>query len=825
MLEFSATTIPLMKATSTSPKTVEQWLTAAKQAMQKHSYKDAITAYKELLKREKRSEWEQELAKAYRARALEIAGKGMYQEAIVLWENQLKLCPKVEVDKEYAIWLLQAGQFPKLASLMDRMTESFGSTPLGRRLPEALALMALENDKLLAHLPRDHAIVKHQPIIKRALTAYAAKRDDEVEECLRQISSRSPYRNVRLLLKALQTLEKDRDGALVMLEKIEVDSACKRLVNILGRYARTAGPEILHFSELAAKQQTLIGKLNGYQKTQLNLLRDVKKVATTHSDRVAFETVINHRQTFGDEMSRRYCHSALIDYPAGLALFERAFGKLSPFEHYRVQALHAEQDQNYPLAASIWRKSIGELQKNSSGTRDVVTEALIFRHIAQLAATEVPEVAIDALERSLELDPDDKESYLILIRLYEETDQAKKSQEWLDKGLKRYSRDVDLLVLAMQSASRRKAFKKAAGFAKTLLEIDPINSQGRQFLIDAHLGHARKQFQTGRLDLAKQELDQARPLDPHRRQASLALIEGLWNLKQGDSERTARLLEEGLRIAGGGIGAQFLLFMETLSVNLPLSAPLRHVANLPKNYVAGRHDLMNFVKLLGHYQKADKRRLAETLDKLTPILKKSFKQADLSSDDRLNLCQTLAQSGQYPLLLLCAQEALRSSSFAPGLIYFEIYAKCKGEAKNLSMMDERRLQMAHDRAIRAKDRRSIVLIEGFFREYDEAHHPEPDDFFPFLWGDDDSEKGGKGLDPKLMPQLLIRLMKLSEMPPQELIHYITDGHEAFPLKGMKEADLMNLAVNKLLTEMGIDPAALDELVNLPGPGKKPGKVR
>jgi tetratricopeptide (TPR) repeat protein len=814
-----------MKSTSRPPKTVEQMAVAARHALQQRFFKDAIAAYKELLKREKRPEWEQELARAYRERALQLAEKGMYQEAVVLWENQAKLGPEAAPSAEYLAWLVQAGQFAKLAGLIDSAAEALAQSPVGQRLPEALALLALENDKLLGQFPQDHAIVKHQPLVKRALAAYAAKRDDEVEACLRQIPSRSPYRNVRTLLKALLLLETDRAAAVEALGKIEADSITRGLADLLRRYGRTAGPEILHFSELTGKQQAVINKLNGYGKAQLNLLRDIRKVASTRSDRVAFETVLNNREFFGAEASRRFCRAELIHYPAGIALYERAFGKLPAFEHHRIQALHAEEERIPPKAANFWGQCIEELKKRPPEDRDLMTEALIYRHIAKLAASEVPEIAADALEKSLDLDPDDRDSYLALIKLYEELGAAKKGQEWLDKGLKRYPRDVDLLVSAMHAAGRRKAFKKAAGFAKTLLEVDPINSQARQFLIDAHIGHARKQFRAGRIDLAQQELDQARPLDPHRRLASLAMVEGLVASKCGDPEQTRRLLEEGVRIAGGGLGAQFQLAVEASLLDLPLSVPVRYVSGPAKNHLAGRHELMGLVKLLGQYQNEDKRRLSEALEKLKPTLKRSFKQPDLGDEDYFNLCQGLARVGQYELLTACAKEAAKRSPFAPSAIYFDVYAKCRGDAARMDSMDEYRLHMALDQAHRAKDHRIAVLIENFFRAFDQAQQPDFDDAFPFPIPQLGGKGAGQGVDPQALVKFLMRFMELSQMPRQELVKYISGSQRASHLKELDEAELLELGMQKLLDELGLDRSMLEALEDLPVPGKKPGKYR
>ena len=59
---------------------------------------------------------------------------------------------------------------------------------------------------------------------------------------------------------------------------------------------------------------------------------------------------------------------------------------------------------------------------------------------------------------------------------------------------------------AIESAAARKAYKKAAGFAKKLLAVDPINRPARQRMIELQIPHARKQMRSKRPDLALKEL-------------------------------------------------------------------------------------------------------------------------------------------------------------------------------------------------------------------------------------------------------------------------------------------------------------------------------
>jgi tetratricopeptide (TPR) repeat protein len=806
-----------MKAKPASRTNIDELEAKAHIAMEQRRHKEAIIFYKDLLKQERRPQWEQGLADAYRQRAEQVAGKGMWQEAVILWENHAKLSPQSAVSDAYLGWLVHAGQFHKLAKLVADASLGLEQVPVGRRLPETLAILALQNEKLLAALPQEHPIAKHHTIIKRAIAAYCAGRDEESEEAMRQIPSRSPYRNVRTLLKALLLMGQDRPAGLSLLDRVEADSCCQGFARMLRRQAQPDGPELSAIAELPPKQQALIQKINGYGKAQIALLRDAKKIAKNASNpRLAFNAVLGNRELLGDAVCRRFCHDILVDFPEGLAPFERAFGKLTAFERERHSALHAESRGDSPLAVSHWRQAIVEFRKRPEQEGDPLDEAMIFRHIAKLAEVQVPEIAIDALMNSLRTDPDDQASYIDLVRLNEEIDAPKEAQDWLDKGLKRFPKDVELLSLAMHAASRRKAFKKAAGLAKALLTIDPINSQARQLLIGAHIGHARKQFRAGKFDLAVQELGQARPLDPHRRNASLCMLEGFSALLQQGRKHAEELLAEGWRVAGGGLCAQFQLNVEALSMGQPLNVAAGLVPALDKNHTANRMELQGLAKLLGQHYAEEKKYLPDALKPLKAIFKRSFKQPGLTEDDYFSLGQAFSRSGQFDLLGECATAASRCFPSWPAAIYFKVYAKCKGVASRVTETDEDRLDSALDHARRAKDRRTEVLIETFFRELDEAGD---------LGYEDDLPPGFEGFDRGNLPALMKRMMELQNLPRAELIRLAAKAMPGLPVKNLPDEKLMDIALLAVMEEFGLDLDSMPGGQFPFGPPEKPPKFR
>ena len=131
-----------------------------------------------------------------------------------------------------------------------------------------------------------------------------------------------------------------------------------------------------------------------------------------------------------------------------------------------------------------------------------------MRHIA--AHQETPEEAITWLMDSLDHDPDDRESYVKILQYFERQEQETDTyKEWLDKSIKKFPNDVEILGLAIKAATRNKAFKKATQYAQALLKIDPVNTFAKQVLFTSHLAHARKLIKSKKFHLVEKEIQQA----------------------------------------------------------------------------------------------------------------------------------------------------------------------------------------------------------------------------------------------------------------------------------------------------------------------------
>ena len=149
---------------------------------QVHDYKDAINVYKLLLKREPQDSWRQLLATAYMERAKELAGKAMYREDIVLWENLPNQCGQALQPELYVDWLLHIGQYARAMTAYARYAAVL--TEAGE-LETLLAALAFSGQKeVLNALPPDAPLRRQLTAAQAALTAYSQGETEAVVRCL-----------------------------------------------------------------------------------------------------------------------------------------------------------------------------------------------------------------------------------------------------------------------------------------------------------------------------------------------------------------------------------------------------------------------------------------------------------------------------------------------------------------------------------------------------------------------------------------------------------------------------------------------------------------
>ncbi|MCK7481412.1 MAG: hypothetical protein M0C28_32680 [Candidatus Moduliflexus flocculans] len=164
------------------------------------------------------------------------------------------------------------------------------------------------------------------------------------------------------------------------------------------------------------------------------------------------------------------------------------------------------------------------------------------------------EHALDWWAQSLELDPEDRAIHLRLIRALRERSELKETRVGSTPPWRASPRMPEVLLEAVETALASGAFKKAAGLAKRVLEIDPINPRVRAVVGHAHLSHARKQIAGSNPAAAPPRAGRGGAMAAHRGGLRLDQAAARPHRRAGRGGQCA--VARGARRAGGNAGGK-----------------------------------------------------------------------------------------------------------------------------------------------------------------------------------------------------------------------------------------------------------------------------
>ena len=221
------------KAPATPPAANGAALTShADAALSASRYKEAIEHYKELLKRERRPAWVEGLAAAYAGRAAQLAAKGLLKEALALWRTRAEVCGAPVFEGPYVSWLLQAGDTDQVLRLLAGATRLPPETQVQLETQLAAAVLVAP-DSALTRLAADSPLMRHRAAAQAALAACARGDDAAMATHVQAIPFRSPYRDLRAILKALALYPTDIEQAAAALARVPADGPFEPLAAVL----------------------------------------------------------------------------------------------------------------------------------------------------------------------------------------------------------------------------------------------------------------------------------------------------------------------------------------------------------------------------------------------------------------------------------------------------------------------------------------------------------------------------------------------------------------------------------------------------------------
>ncbi|MBA2302021.1 MAG: hypothetical protein H0W08_05255, partial [Acidobacteria bacterium] len=545
---------------------------------------------------------------------------------------------------------------------------------------------------------------------------------EEMDRHLKRISLRSAFRPIRLLLQSLTTLPPDPERTARRLETIEPGSPFFPFRQAVEAAVR-AGPglDADAWHRLTPTQQAFSAETGGLQAASVQSLGRLS-TAARGGPAALFSWLLKQTDLPQAEV-RSACLNLLPQMPDRVSQFERSFGPLSQLERYRVQGLAAEARGDWEAVERSWYLA-ARLTGAAEDRTSRLSSGVMYRHLAHLA-TMHPEIEgsddesdaeIFYLERSGDADPDHIPTVLERIAYYRKESREKDWHRLADDAVQRFPDDSQILLQATQSAMARRAYKKAAGFARRLLKIDPINPGVRRQMIELQLAHARKQMRAKRPDLAAKELSQAAEWDrPDAPSGVLRIARGLVALQSSETEQAGAWLREGATLAGGGVAGWFRTVLEAELMNcargdaLWLREELAGARRTPPT----KEPVMAIVSALGQVEAGENQRALSGL--LLGMHAWLLQGAGIiwSPAEFQILADMFVRFDAFDLLGAYARAALQREPANPEWRFHEIVARTRGNGNAMTIAETNELDEMAEAASERRDFHAAKRIARF----------------------------------------------------------------------------------------------------------------
>lgn len=691
-------------------------------------FKDAVEAFKHLLRQEPQPQWRQALAEAYTGRARDLAAKGMFKEAAIVLENTRTADGMIAAPLLYLVCLTRQGQCHRAAEearrYLDRDPALLAGT--GRLAELATGLWLVVPTRAAAPTGAPPAGDSWAALVQKAAEALRAWTDGQpaeaVEQRLAALPLRSIVRPLRLILKALITGRENAGKSAELLGMVPADGVFGPLATA-ARMTLTADPEAMlaGWGQLSAAQQSFIAEARGLPDEAPALLNQILD-AERRGPAALFSLLIRQPAPLSRADLRAACLDLLVQIPAQMPQFERIFGPLSEPEKQRILALAAEVKRDWFGAEAHWR-NLAESLARQTGHEARLAQGVIYRHLADPAlpfprvlAGEDEDPQAYYLEQSLAADPGHLPTSLRLIARYHEAGQSKEWHRAVARAVQAFPEDSTVLMHAVDAAVARKSYKKAAGFARKLLVLDPINRDVRRRMVELEMAQARKQMRASRPDLAWKTLSEAAEWErADAPEASLRLGQGLVGLRLGQDAQAEARLREGVHLAGDGVVGWFRAALEAtlMGTEAGAGAICGRELDRARQSLPNREAILAIARVLGQRESGEsKRALAPLLGRMEGWLG-SGARLDWPVAEFEEVAEVLRRFGLFETLRAYARQAGQNASQDGVARFYAIVAATRGDGRRVSLDQEETLHDLAEQAVARQDFHAVNRIQRF----------------------------------------------------------------------------------------------------------------
>ena len=509
-------------------------------------FRQAVDAYKELFKKDPET-YRSHLRASYEGLYKKRLQKGMVQEAAMVLDHIEKLAGNIPCAESIRLWCKRQ-QFAKAAQVAADVLGAADALP-----GQDAALVADALITAFDEMPRPSGL--SDPIscdlerIQSALKAVAEKSYGLALEAIKPIGLRSIFISWKWLVKGLCAFYAHEDSkALAAFEKILAGTVpeafaapyARLLANNAGEEGATKEPAALEAACSAAGYEAIAPAI-----ARADYLWKVQRFRDSHAHLMA---ALDSFPTFSTGLERtltQFYYNSVFEMPfeqaqkfirhlADSAFCQKADNSTERLWVQRTVALYTQANSRADgPVMDRWEEFIG-LHALIHGESPKV-RALVCQRLGDFFATQAPddmaspfffarrrrkrpifrnpELAQRFYEKSMMANPDAKDTQLSLIRFYETNGDAGKVNKLLDRLVKQFPGEKDVLFKAGRRCLERKALVKAIGYLEQALALDPMDKIVRETFIVACITAAHNYA-------SKRQAEKSRELLPRALDAS-----------------------------------------------------------------------------------------------------------------------------------------------------------------------------------------------------------------------------------------------------------------------------------------------------------------
>lgn len=629
-------------------------------------------------------------------RAREIAEKGLFKEAVLLWERAMRqggvtpLHPATPL-----VWMINAGQHLKAARhfTTHEAILHYDQPALWSLTRELLAVVCLTHDNDTRQLPPfNHPPWSQATALLSAMRALAHDDTLAVRTLLTAIDADSPFFPMRRILESLLVSAQEPARIRTLLEEIPDTSPFAPLAHLARMRGLAPRERVKAILDLPHEDKSLAARLCGATAPWIKLLVKLEK---SRDPARLTALLIANADHLPRAATRAACLELLPDCPEERGPFEKRFGPLSELERERLFALHHERHGSPAKARSYWRKCIPLLENAPDAPKQSLQIALILRHMAQLERRDPhPDTSkiLQWLEKSLEHDPDHQPTWVEILETRHRLGRDRLTFHRLaDRAAHRFPEDEAILTLALRAAMEKGSYKKASGVARRIQKINPGHDGILSERLSAHLQHARKRILEGRFTVARRELFRAERLSDEGSQP-VGLLGAMLEFLAGDPRRGEEMLDEGRRLASQKTLHAVKAFLEGTALRLPglmLDGFRRELIRCDA-LSAERSELVIIAGLITRVWPTHPDAAGEVMTLLGGQLRAGLR-LPFEAGELLMICEALALTRRHAMLTQYARVGERQFPDEPMFRYFRARGQCENQPWRLTDHDFQRL--------------------------------------------------------------------------------------------------------------------------------------